>query len=298
MRINETKKFSVVLGGYKLRRNLVLSLFFVLLIMISVGCEKASIQPDIGQLKVHFLDVGQADSILMQIPGGKNILVDAGNNADGALVIGYLEQIGIRKIDFLVGTHPHEDHIGGLDDVIKTFEIGKVFMPNITNTTKTFEDVLLSLKAKNLKITTAKAGVSVLEQDNLKIYFIAPNSNNYEGLNNWSGVLRVQYGDTTFLLTGDAEQLSEKEMLASGTNLKADVLKIGHHGSSSSTSQKFLDEVSPKYAVITVGENNDYGHPHKTTLTKLSKAGIKLYRTDLNGTVVITSDGKNITVNK
>ena len=297
------------IGGNKLKRNIVLSLFLVFLIIIGAGCksspnnegtnntEKAALQQDLGKLKIHFIDVGQADSILLQIPGGKNILVDAGNNNDGSLVTDYLEKLGIKKIDFLVGTHPHEDHIGGMDNVIKAFEIGKVFMPNKTTTTKTFEDVLLALKAKNLKITTAKAGVSLLEQDNLKINFIAPNETKYEELNNWSAVLRVQYGDTSFLLTGDAEQLSEKEMLAAGANLKADVLKVGHHGSSSSTSQKFFNAVAPKYAVISVGKDNDYGHPHKATLTRLSKAGIKVYRTDLNGTVVFTSDGKNITVN-
>ena len=309
-----------------MKRNIVLSLLLVLLVIMCAACtssptnapnaapsapnspsvpnndgtsntEKAVLQPDIEQLKVHFLDVGQADSILLQVPGGKNILVDAGNNDDGSLVTGYLNQLGIKKIDFLVGTHPHEDHIGGMDNVIKAFEIGKVFMPNKTNTTKTYEDVLLALKAKNLKITNAKAGVSLLEQDNIKINFIAPNKTKYEDLNNWSAVLHVQYGDTAFLLTGDAEQLSEKEMLAAGANLKADVLKIGHHGSSSSTSQKFFNAVIPKYAVISVGKDNDYGHPHKETLTKLSKAEIKLYRTDLNGTVVFTSDGKNINVN-
>ncbi|ACV62901.1 beta-lactamase domain protein [Desulfofarcimen acetoxidans DSM 771] len=292
------------------KRKIFWPVLLVLLIIISAGCsrssnnlrntdtEKAVLQPDLGkQVKVHFIDVGQADSILLQIPGGQNILVDAGNNEDGPLVVEYLREQGVQKIDYLVATHPHEDHIGGMDNVIKNFEIGKVFMPNIQTTTKTFEDVLLALKAKDLKITTAKAGVSVLEQDNLKMNFVAPNKNNYEDLNNWSAVMRVQYGDTAFLLTGDAEQLSEKEMLAAGANLKADVLKIGHHGSNSSTGKKFLNAVAPEYAVISVGKDNDYGHPHKETLARLTKAGIKIYRTDQSGTIVFTSDGKNISVN-
>lgn len=255
--------------------------------------EKAS-----GGLKVHFLDVGQADSILVQIPNDQSMLVDAGNNADGTSVVSYLNQQGIKKIDYLIGTHPHEDHIGGMDNVIRSFDIGQVFMPRATTTTKTFEDVLLAIKQKGLKITTAKAGVTVLEQGNLKVNFVAPVGSGYEDMNNWSAVTRIQYGDTAFLLTGDAEAQSEEEMLASGGNLKADVLKVGHHGSISSTTPSFLKMVAPKYAVISVGTGNDYGHPHKETLTKLKNAGVQVYRTDMNGTIVFVSDGKTITIDK
>lgn len=249
-------------------------------------------------LKVHFLDVGQADSILVQLPDGPSILVDAGNNDDGPAVVSYLKQQGIKKIDYLVGTHPHEDHIGGLDDVIRAFDIGQAYMPRVTTNTKTFEDVLLAVKDKGLKITTAKAGVTILDQDRLKVDLVAPCGSDYEDLNNWSAVTRIKYGSTSFLLTGDAEAQSEKEMLASGVDLKADVLKVGHHGSSSSTTPTFLKAVAPKYAVISVGAGNDYGHPHKETLSKLANAGVQLYRTDQDGTVVLASDGKNITVEK
>jgi len=255
--------------------------------------EKAS-----SGLKVHFLDVGQADSILVQLPNGQSMLVDAGNNADGPSVVSYLKQQGIKKIDYLVATHPHEDHIGGMDNVIRSFDIGQVFMPRATTTTKTFEDVLLAIKEKGLKITTARAGVSLLDQGNLKVSFLAPMGSGYEDLNNWSAVTRIQYGDTTFLLTGDAEAQSEEEMLASGTDLKADVLKVGHHGSSSSTTPVFLKAVAPKYAVISIGAGNDYGHPHRETLAKLADARVKVYRTDQDGTVIFTSDGKTITVEK
>lgn len=249
-------------------------------------------------LKVHFLNVGQADSILVQFPNGQNMLVDAGNNDDGPAVVSYLKSKGVSRIDYLVATHPHEDHIGGMDNVIRAFDIGQVYMPRATTTTKTFEDVLLAVKEKGLKISTARAGVTVLDQGSLKVNFVAPCGSDYEDLNNWSAVTRIQYGSTSFLLAGDAEAQSEEEMLASGANLKADVLKVGHHGSSSSTSPAFLKAVAPKYAIISVGAGNDYGHPHKETLAKLANAGIRVYRTDRDGTVVFTSDGKNISVEK
>ena len=251
--------------------------------------------PLTGQLKVHFLDVGQADSILVQMPNGQNMLVDAGNNDDGTMVVSYLKKSGVKQIDYLVGTHPHEDHIGGLDTVIKGFEIGKVYMPKVTTTTKTFEDVLKAVQAKGLKITTAKAGVEILNTAGLNATMLAPNKTEYDDMNNYSAVIKVTYGQVSFLLTGDAEEQSEFEMLASSvTTLKADVLKVGHHGSNSSTSVGFLKAVNPKYAVISVGTGNDYGHPHKETLQKLN--GMKVYRTDLNGTIVFTTDGKDINV--
>lgn len=247
-----------------------------------------------GGLRVHFLDVGQADSILLQFPGGRSMLVDAGNNEDGPFVVAYLKQQGVSKIDYLVGTHPHEDHIGGLDDVIRSFAVGQVFMPRVTASTKTFEEVLQAVKEKGLKISTARAGVTLFDQGDLKVDFVAPNGADYEDLNNWSAVTRIRYGDTAFLLTGDAGARSEKEMLASGANLRADVLKVGHHGSSSSTTPAFLRAVAPKYAVISVGAGNDYGHPHQETLARLKDAGVQVFRTDLDGTVVFVSDGKTV----
>ncbi|WP_245984906.1 ComEC/Rec2 family competence protein [Biomaibacter acetigenes] len=164
-----------------------------------------------------------------------------------------------------------------MDDIINTFNIGKIYMPKVTTTTRTFKDVLTSIAAKNLKITTAMGGMTIPVEDDVKVEILAPNSAHYEDLNNYSAVIKVTYKSTSLLFTGDAEKLSEEEMLKLGFNLRADVLKVGHHGSSSGTSEEFLSAVSPRYAIISVAKNNDYGHPHKETLRRLAAYGVKVY---------------------
>jgi beta-lactamase superfamily II metal-dependent hydrolase len=253
----------------------------------SLNAEKAN-----GNLKVQFLDVGQGDSILIQFPDGKNMLVDAGPPESEQYVVSYLEKQGIKKINYLVATHPHLDHIGGFEKVLENFDIGSIYMPKVTANTKAFENALLSIEKKGLKIKVAKAGVSVIDQDKLQVGFVGPVDTGYEDLNNYSAVTRIQYGETAFLLTGDTGTLSENQMIASGANLKADVLKVGHHGSSHSSSIRFLAAVSPQYAVISVGVGNDYGHPSEKTIAKLNKAGIKILRTDQLRTIVFSSDGR------
>jgi len=260
--------------------------------------EESQNQPAI--LKVHFLDVGQGDSILVQFPGGRNMLVDAGKNGSAPVIISYLKKNDVKKIDYLVGTHPHEDHIGSLDAVIRNFEIGEVFMPGVTTNTQTFRDVVTAAKNKGLQITAAKAGANILEEGNLSVKILAPVGTEYENLNNYSAVIKVKYGDVSFLLTGDAEELSEKEILAGKADVKAQVLKVGHHGSNSSTSQEFLKAVGPRYAVISVGAGNDYHHPHEATLDRLMKAQITVIRTDEKGNVIFETDGEkcNFTTSK
>lgn len=248
-----------------------------------------------SNLNVHYIDVGQADSILIE-NDGKYMLIDGGNNEDGSLLVNYLKSKEISNLEYVIGTHPHEDHIGGLDTVINTFSVGKVIMPKATTTTKTYEDVLVAIKNKGLTVTTPKVGDNYT-LGNATFSILAPNSASYNDLNNYSVVLKLVYGNNSFLFTGDAEDISENEMLNKNLNLKADVLKLGHHGSDSSTSQAFLNAVNPKYAVVSVGKGNSYGHPTQTVMNRLKAKNIKTYRTDESGTIIATSDGIDITFN-
>ena len=257
------------------------------------GTETNNDTIGLGHLKVHFIDVGQADCILIQ-SDEHTMLIDAGNNGDAKKVVAYIKSQNIEDLDYVVGTHPHEDHIGGLDAVIENFDIGVIYMPKAMNTTKTFEDVLNAIAKKGMKVTTPIPGTKV-EFGEASFTILAPNSDNYKEVNNYSIVIKLVHGNNSFLFTGDAEDVSEKEMMEKGFDLSADVLKVGHHGSSSSTTEEFLMKVNPQYAVICVGKDNKYGHPHKETLDLLNKKGIKIYRTDKSGTIIAISDGESIT---
>lgn len=198
----------------------------------------------------------------------------------------------------MVATHPHEDHIGGLDTVIRTFKVGAVYMPGATSTTRTFEDFLAATNASGAKRVQAKAGVALNLGSEVRAQFVAPVGSGYDDLNDWSAVLRLTYGKTVFLFAGDAEAISEGQMLNTNQPLQATVLKVGHHGSDSSTTPQFLKAVAPKYAVISVGKGNDYGHPTPETLARLASAGVQVYRTDEAGTIIATSDGEVVKLDK
>jgi len=213
------------------------------------------------------------------------------------MVVDYINQLKIDRIDYLIGTHPHEDHIGGLDNVINNFETGKVYMPQVNHTTETYRELLTAIKAKGKKVVTAQAGKELINTAELEVKLLGP-FKEYDELNNWSVVTKIKYGNNSFLFTGDMESEAEKDILNAGFNLEFDLLKVAHHGSSSSTTQSFLEAVKPKYGIISVGSDNDYGHPSSFTLQRLKDYGVKIYRTDKQGTIIAVSDGQKITFNQ
>ncbi len=250
----------------------------------------------VGSISVHFIDVGQGDSILIKT-GPSAMLIDAGNINDADLVENYIKKQGVKKLNYIVGTHPHADHIGGMADIIDKFPTEKIMMPDADNNTKTFENVLDAVDRKGMVITVPKAG-STYELGNASFTILAPNSKGYKDLNDDSIVIRLIFGSTAFLLVGDAEEVSENEMLHKGYDLSSGLLKVGHHGSNSSSTLPFIKAVSPRFAVISVGKGNTYGHPTSKTIERLTSMGAQIFRTDLLGTIVATSDGKSITLNK
>lgn len=243
-----------------------------------------------NNLKITYLDVGQADSILIE-ENNEYMLIDAGNNEDGPYLVNYFKSLGIEKFEYVIGTHAHEDHIGGMDDIIKNFSIGTFYMPEVLTTTKTFEDVLDALEEKQVAFNSPEIDKSFTFADTtIETLYI---DNNSKDLNDSSIVLRLKHVTNTFLFTGDASTKVEKKLL--DKNIQSDVLKLGHHGSSYSTSKAFLDKVNPTYAIISVGENNTYKHPQDEIIKRLENKNIKIYRTDESGSIVAESNGSNIT---
>lgn len=245
---------------------------------------------DENTLNVYFIDVGQADSILLENKG-HYMLIDAGNNEDGPKLVNYFNEQDIKEFDYVVGTHAHEDHIGGMDDIIKNFKIDNFYMPDAITTTKTFEDVLDALEETNVIFQTPKVNQTFNLQDTtITTLSVTADEKN---LNDTSIVLKVKHGTNTFLFMGDASTKIEKNLL--NKDIKSDVLKVGHHGSRYSTSLEFLKKVSPEYAVISLGENNTYKHPHEEILKRLEEQNIQIYRTDKQGTILAKSNGSIIT---
>ena len=243
-------------------------------------------------LEVSFIDVGQADSILIENEG-HYMLVDAGNNEDGEKLVTYFKEQNINTFDYVVGTHPHEDHIGGLDDIINNFKINNFYMPDVITTTLTFEEVLDALENNNVNLTIPKENDSFsLGEANIEVLHVGDESES--DLNNTSIILKVTYQNISFLLTGDAESKIINELDPS--DLKTTVLKLGHHGSITSTNETILEKASPQVAIISAGVNNQYGHPHQEVLNLLQQNNIKTYRTDQDGTIIVTTDGVNLDV--
>ena len=242
-------------------------------------------------LKVYFLDVGQADSILIE-NNNEYMLIDAGNNNDGQLLVNYFKELNITKFKYIIGTHPHEDHIGGLDDIINNFNVEKIYIPDVITTTKTFENVLDAIENNNLTYNIPKIDETMtVGKAKLTVLYTGTDASD---LNNASIVLKMNYGNISFLFTGDTTEKTEKILV--NKNIKTDILKVAHHGSQYSSTDNFLDKANPSYAIISVGKNNTYNHPEEKTLSRLNQRNIKTYRTDKLGTILITSNGSKIDI--
>lgn len=244
-------------------------------------------------LKVHFIDVGQGDATLLE-SDGHFMLVDAGEEKEAARVVAYLHDQGVDRLDYIIGTHPHSDHIGALDDVAENFFVDRAILSPVSYDTWTYRHLNDVLEAKGIDWEDASPGTQYM-LGRAEFTVLAPNRDYGESVNDWSVAVRVVYGDTAFVLTGDAQADSEADMCSSGLELQADVLKLGHHGSSTSTTREFLDAVSPDAVVVSCGQGNDYGYPHKRTMGKVKDLAV--YRTDEQGTIIASSDGRRVVWN-
>ncbi|MEH7357789.1 ComEC/Rec2 family competence protein [Priestia sp. 179-F W1.4 NHS] len=248
-------------------------------------------------MKVHYIDVGQGDSIYIKAPNGEDIVIDGGNKGKGNAVVSYLKKQKVDDIEVLISTHPDADHIGGLDEIINAFKVENVYAPKVSNNTQAYKDFLNAVKKKKLKIQTAQAGVKLPVKD-VNAQIVGPTKTYANSdLNDWSAVVHMAYKKNTFLFTGDAETKAEADMIKAKKTLRADVLKVGHHGAKTSTSKNFLDAVKPKYAVISVGKNS-YGHPTSQVVNLLKNSKASILRTDQSGTIMITGDGSSYSVKK
>lgn len=298
---NQEENINFMNNNYFRKKYLFIIFFIILVSTLTLGCNfskntsNKNNQLEADKMIVHYIDVGQGDSILIQV-NNKNLLIDAGPKSDNKKFLNYLSHLNLEKLDYIIATHPHEDHIGNMSDVIDDYKVLNFYAPKVQTTERTFEKMIESLKSKNLKINVLKKGAdSINLGKNTKVTIFSPAKDSYEDLNNYSPVIKIEYGKTSFLFTGDAEKDVEKEILASNEDINADVLKVGHHGSSTSTTQDFLNKVHPIIGVISVGQDNTYNHPNSDTLKRLTENKITIYRTDKDGSVVLSSDGSNIT---
>ena len=266
-------------------------LFFILILSYLNKCDTSSSQCAI----VHFIDVDQGDAILIQV-NNKNLLIDSGPSSAKNKLFNYLKKLKITTFDYVIATHPHEDHIGNMSILIRKYNIKMFLSPKITSTSETFEDMVTSLNDKKLKINVLKENSNLIdlgENTSIDIHTLQ-NINDTDNLNLYSPIIKFTFKNTSFIFTGDAETDNELDLIKRNINIKSDVLKVGHHGSNSSSSENFIKTIYPKVAIISVGENNSYGHPSVETLNTLEKFNIKILRTDLNGPIILKSNGSSI----
>ncbi|MBQ4569084.1 MAG: MBL fold metallo-hydrolase [Ruminococcus sp.] len=276
-------------------------LLCILLILCTAGCfaeEKTakitseSISKEDAGLVLHFIDVGQGDCTLIESKG-RFALIDAGERTESNKVVSYLSSAGVESLDFIISTHPHSDHCGGLADVIRNFDTAVLICPDVYTESYVWENVLDAADERGVAYETPNP-YEFYQLGDSTVTVLSPKPDAvYSNLNDYSVVCMVEYGNTSALLTGDAEKTVERELVRGSYDLSADILKCGHHGSSTSTCSEFLHAVSPSAAIISCGENNDYGHPHRETIEILQSSHIPSWRTDIHGDIVATSDGNN-----
>ena len=247
-----------------------------------------------AELQIHYLDVGQGDCTLIMCEG-KAMLIDAGDDSKGTAIQAYLQKRGINRLEYVIVTHPDADHIGGMDVIFTKFDCGQIIMPEVEKDTKAYKHMIEAMDYKRYVSTVPVVGESYSLGS--AVFTILSPGRRYEDSNNNSVGIRLTYGEKAFLFLGDAQQEAENDMLQSGLELSADVIKIAHHGSKYSSSSDFIKAVEPTYAVISCGEDNSYGHPSAEVLNTLREEGIQVYRTDEQGTITVTSDGRTITFN-
>lgn len=284
MKKNNLKKYVILI--------LLLSSFFYTFFSY---VQKNFFQVSNHNLQFHFIDVGQGDSSLIITPKGKTILIDAGDEAHAKKVVSYIREQEIEKLDLVIATHPDADHIGGMDKVIKNFDIDVFAMPDVSAKTNQYKQIQRELKAKKMKATRLYQGDEVQIDDNIDFEILSPvKGKKYDDTNEYSIVAKIVYKNTSFILMGDATMENEVDIINNVPDIDIDVLKLGHHGSSTSSSDYFITKTSPNIAIISCGKNNKYGHPHQEVMRVLKKHGVTPYRTDEMGDIVITSDGKEI----
>ena len=283
MYMNYFKKFLILLF-----------IIFIALVVKYYGDYSFSSDVEVnGKFIASFIDVGQGDSIFLEFPNGKNMLIDAGENYESETVQSFINSKGYFSLDYVVGTHPHTDHIGGLESIIRRYEIGEIYLPKVVHTSKTYENLLTTINELGYKVNSAISGMEIINEKGLEVKILSPKNSNYSELNNYSVVIKIVFGNTSFLFMGDAETVVEDEIL---DEVNADVVKVGHHGSDTSSSEEFVKSVNAKYAVIMSGVDNQYDLPDKTIVDRWKSNGAEVYNTSENGNVIITSDGRNITV--
>ena len=282
-------------------------LFIILsfIVVINCGCGRNTGQTFLNQetnknLAVHYIDVGQGDAELICFPDGEVMLIDTGTNESSSDLVNYIKKCNIEKIDYMILTHPHEDHIGGANKVLESFTVTNVYMPRISDdmipSTVTYEKTLKSLIDKKINVKEGKAGIILKQSSDLNVEILAPNKESYNDLNDYSIVIKLEYMNKSFMFMGDAQYESEMEIL-DNFDIKSDVLKCGHHGSRTSGCKKFLSKMNPKYAIISCGKNNKYGHPHKQFIERLKKENTLIYRTDLDGSIIVKIEDGDIKIN-